>query len=365
MATNDATAGANALVQQARQMLENGDWQGALRLLHRARRERADDPTVHALIGDCYVAAERWHRAVAAYEQSLELAYDADVAQRLQVAREQAARSPAPTFDVQPRTLAIVAAAVVLAAAAVGIMLWATAGSRAAKSSGPAGPAGTPQAMLTPPSGTGTGRAGAPTSPWQMPSAAPPAAGVAQRQQAAQAQAPATTAGGQQAQSSAPANMPPVRITKRVDAPATDRDYYLTDIIGSLSWPDGSPLAGNCLVQFDPYTGYAFVTITIPRSMRATNLAQVTLRMAQGVAWALFKADRSVKYVTVRALYAIQQPARRANTVVAFRGNTSRVAYEYWQRLGRQPNIQELWSDVFATCWWNPNVSAATEPKHR
>ena len=162
-----------------------------------------------------------------------------------------------------------------------------------------------------------------------------------------------------------PSNLPPVRITKRVDAPATDRDYYLTNVVGSLTWPDGTPLAGHCLVQFDPYTGYAFVTFTIPRSLKATHLAQVTLRMAHGVAWALMKADRSVRYVTVRALYAIQQPGRRATTVVAFRGNTSRVAYEYWQRLHRQPTIQELWNDVFATCWWNPQVPASSEPTRK
>ncbi len=353
MASNDNSAEANALVEQARQMLDAGDWRGALRLLTRARRELANDAAAWALIGDCHVAGEQWRRAVAAYERSLELLCDPDVAQRLQVAREQAAREPFRVIEASPQTLAIIAAALVLTAVAVGIMLWAAFGGRPRQAPAERGVAGQPRPIVR--QAPARPRvAGVPASPWQVPSAAPPATRAKKSPQPERFEQPA--------RAPQPQNLPPVHITKRVEAPATDLDYYFTDIIGSLTWPDGTPLSGHCLVQFDPYTGYAFVTITIPRSLKTTNLAQVTLRMAQGVAWALMKADKRVRYVTIRALYALQQPARRATTVVAFRGNTSRVAYEYWQRLGRQPNIQELWNDVFATCWWNPAVPAASEP---
>ena len=144
-------------------------------------------------------------------------------------------------------------------------------------------------------------------------------------------------------------------VTKRVEAPSTDQDFYLTQLLGSLSWPDGTPLSGTALVQSDPYNGFAFVTISMPRAVQG-DLTDVVLRTAFNAAATLIKSDGTLRTLEVRALEAVSSGAERPRTLVAYRGATTRDALEYWTQSGRQPGSHEIWYQVFAESWWNPEA---------
>lgn len=353
--TNEENAQA-ALISHAQEMLAAGQWSAALRLLRRLLQHGPADARVWALIGDCYAAGGRWRQAAAAYERSLDIAYDAEITRRLQEAREQAAAHWALTGS--SRMLSLSVAAVLLAALAVALILSLSGqGSRRQRSRAPSISAGAPVAFGRRPAVPAQPIARPPQPTVQPPSELRPPAQSPVPPQNRQPQAP-------------PVVPPPVVVTRRVQAPASDKDCYLTDIVGSLSWPDGTPLSGDCLVQFDPALGHAFVTVTVPRSLRAANLVVAATQIAQHVAWALFNADEEMKHVTVRVLYAIEEPGRRTRTVVAFRATIRRDAYEYWRRLGRQPTVDELWHTAFVMPWWNPEVpvqpqASATETAER
>lgn len=344
-----------AQISRLRDLWQEGRWREARRALLDLRARQGDHRLILAALGECCAAGQRWTESARWYEQALAAGYDATVADELEEARRQAARLAAGrgrALLVAAGVLAVVALVIVVAA----LLQWRSATSPARE---PA-KAGVPVAV-TPrlPALAGRGsRASAaapqvqatqPTKPQAL--SGPPAPGP-------RVPTPAT------ASTPRPAALPPVKVTQTVRAPKTDEDEYLTQLLSVMSWPDGTPLSRQALVQFDPYIGYAFVTLTIPGSLRSGDLLRATLDAAYGAACALLKGAPQVRYVTVRAVYRLVKGAD-SRTVVAFRGNTSREAYEYWQRLKRRPSLQEMWSQVFASCWWNPDVPSGLQTRTR
>ena len=343
-----------AEVQEAQALLEAGQWREARHRLRELAREYPGQPIVLSALGDCYASAGRWREAVYWYERSIDQRYDPDVAARLHNARAHLPQAPPrPT----PRVIAAVALSfVVLCVAVVALVLL----SRPARIPHRPMAVGAPSAALQP------GQIPAPTAGPQQAATGQPkplvpgGPGAAAQALEAQPQLPLKPQAPPSPTPPRPPQAPafPIRVTQRVEAPATDDDYFLTQVLEALSWPDGTPMSGESLVVTDPLAGYAFVTISIPRSLSTANLAQVTLEAAYGACVALFRAGPRLNYITVRALYTLGGEAERFRTVVAFRGDTTRQVIEEWQKAQRWPSVEEMWRQVFAGAWWNPDVPA-------
>jgi hypothetical protein len=338
-----------AEINEAQALWEAGAWREARARLLRLRETRGDQPMLLAALGDCHAAGQRWREAVRWYDEALAAQYDPQLAARAQEARRHLVRGP-----ISPTARAAVYAAAGLLLLAVIILLVTLHTWRSATPAPRLAPeaAGRPMSAISVPQEFGG-------SPSQRPPSPPPPA-TSQRPQTA----PIT--GSEEARvSSTPYTQtpsgPPVKVTAVVEAPKTNEDRFLTQLLETLTWPDGTPLTGDAIVQFVPSTGYALATVSIPRSLSTPDLRQTVLDQAYAVAVALIKGSTSVRFVTVRALYTIALPDRKNRTVVAFSGNTSREALEYWDRLNRRPNHQELWYQVFAACYWNPEVPVTPE----
>lgn len=342
-------------MQEAQALIEAGQWREARHRLRELAREYPGQPIVLSALGDCYAAAGRWREAVYWYERSIDQRYDPEVAARLHNARAQLAevpaRPPAPRLAV-----ALGLSFVVLCGAVITLVLL----SRPSRVPHRPMAVGAPSPTLQPGQVPAAARAAEETAAGQarplMPSA-PPGLGAAQ---AVGPQAPIEAPAQPSPAPAGPRPAPsfPVRVTQRVEAPATDDDYFLTQVLDALSWPDGTPMSGQALVVSDPFTAHAFVTLSIPRSLTAANLAQVALEAAYSACVALMKASPWLNYITVRALYTLGGEAERPRTVVAFRGDTNRQIIEEWQRAQRVPSLEEMWRQVFAGAWWNPDVPA-------
>jgi len=340
-----------AEIEQARALWTAGYWREARARLMTLRNMRGDRPLLLAALGDCAAAGHRWREAVQWYEQALAARYEPSLAERLEEARSQLHQRPR-----MPPARALIVAAVVIVVMAMAIGGYALLSLRRPAPTSSTRAAGQPVRTLPMPTTRGrqpyaTG-SGVPAA-----TSVPPAPGPALRQQQPR---PGTRLSPSQAQAKTTPGLPPVHITKMVEAPATDEDHYLTELLGALNWPDGTPLNSEAVVQFDPYTGYAFVTLSLPRSLPSTNLVNTVLDASYAAAVALVKGLSTVRFVTVRVLYTVAQPDRKARTVVAFRGNTSRDAVQYWERLHRRPNYEEIWYEAFGSCWWNPQVPTGT-----
>lgn len=344
-----------AEVQEAQALLEAGRWREARHRLRELAREYPGQPIVLSAMGDCYAAAGRWREAVYWYERSIDQRYDPEVAARLHNARAQLTEAPArpPT----PRLVAAVALSfVVLCGAVVALVRL----SRPSRVQQRPMAVGAPSPTLQP--GQAPGKipsheetAAGPARPLMpgRPTAAAPVPGVPPHVPAEALAQPSPTPPAPR-----PAPSFPVRVTQRVEAPATDDDYFLTQVLDALSWPDGTPVSGQAFVVSDPFTGHALVTLSIPRSLSTTNLVQVALEAAYSACVALMKASPWLNYVTVRTLYVLGGEADRPRTVVAFRGDTNRQVIEEWQLAQRVPSLEEMWRQVFANPWWNPDVPA-------
>ena len=152
------------------------------------------------------------------------------------------------------------------------------------------------------------------------------------------------------------AALPPVVITRRMIGPVSDRDYNIARVLGSLTWPDGIPMSEDVTVLMDPYTAYAVITFQIPKALEVEDPFAAVLRQSYTLATTALGTDAGINYVTVRALATITTPDKEKRTVVAYRANTKRQTIDHWAELGGEPSINELWSRVFATSWWNPSV---------
>ena len=112
--------------------------------------------------------------------------------------------------------------------------------------------------------------------------------------------------------------------------------------------------------MLDPFTGYAFITIQMPSSLKQSVQFSTAMQMAYRVAVTAVKRDSSIQSLTVRVIIPVimGEKAEEA-TITAFRGNTNRRALDRYLREDDEPDSREIWHEVFATCWWNPSLSAA------
>jgi hypothetical protein len=337
-----------AQIDEARLILTGGNWQEARQRLTALAREHPAQAAVYAALGDCYGAAGRWREAVSYYRQGLDREYDPDVAGRLAQARQQLAAT-AESHAVTKRTVVAVAASFAILLAVIATVILVSRHSHQTANGGrtrvfvpPSEPVQRPGAQAGTAMPTPAATPGAPALPAPPRTEGPAVAAPAV--QPTPAPSPA-----------APGAVPPVIVTKRVEAPSTDQDFFLTQILASLSWPDGTSLSGTSLVQSDPYNGFAFVTLSMPRAVQG-DLTDVVLRTAYNAAATLIKSDSGMQSLEVRVLEAVSSGAERPRTLVAYRGTTTRDAVEFWTRSGRQPGSHEIWYQVFAESWWNPEA---------
>jgi hypothetical protein len=150
--------------------------------------------------------------------------------------------------------------------------------------------------------------------------------------------------------------LPPVHITRDIDAPLTDKDRSLLYALGALTWPGGDKLAGNLNAMVDPFTGYGFVTLMFPRSIKPAQWTNTAITMSYRIAVGAMKHDSSLRSLTVRIITPIEAGDEEV-VMTLFRGNTNRDAIEQYLDNEAQPNLREIWEKVFATTWWNPSAS--------
>ncbi len=138
--------------------------------------------------------------------------------------------------------------------------------------------------------------------------------------------------------------------------PRSEQDMILESTLGSLTWPDGTAMRDNVSVAADPFFGYAMITFEIPRNLASNDLSATVARQAYSVAVTAINTDQSLKTMTLRGLVNTSSSRRRKRMVVAYRGNTTRESLTYWLKRNQSPTSQQLWTQVFATTWWNPAV---------
>ncbi len=64
-------------------------------------------------------------------------------------------------------------------------------------------------------------------------------------------------------------------------------------------------------MQSDPYNGFAFVTLSMPRAVQG-DLTDVVLRTAYNAAATLIRSDASLQTIAVRTLEAVSSGAEKA-----------------------------------------------------
>ena len=363
---------------EAKRLIDDGELEAALSLLLRLRRQRPGDPAVLTMMGDCYAAAGQWHHAASSYEQALALSSAPEVARKLETARMKAIRGAQEKPKRQKGNVAALVVALVVLAAVALVAVKRHAAKEDASAEALAeedsknkeasrhlsdwwfkqlhperkqavqGGSGPRKHVRAPQIAEGSEMAEA-ESPWDCESASPPdvfaAAGSANT--------------GQPGHRPAGPRLKPEAL---VDIPAqlSDRDVELTDAVSSLAWPDGTSLRGRCVAFFDPYPGCAVATVAMPGKVADRAWMRSAVTMAGRVAGALFEADPDVQYVMLRMVCAVQQPPGRVNSIVAFRANVSRGAYEQGKSRGAM-EPQKLWDTVFTGCWLNPALSKPNE----
>lgn len=156
------------------------------------------------------------------------------------------------------------------------------------------------------------------------------------------------------AQPAAPRRAPrrPISREAREDLPEplTDHDRLVIDTVSSLTWGDNRPMTGRVSAMIDPYAGYGIIRVSVPTSLPTDRLVERVVKQAYRVAMAAFRADEALNSMTVQMVTT----AANGERVVAFRGNTNRIAM---RRLGDQdPSLKQIWNNFFADAWWNPQA---------
>ena len=112
--------------------------------------------------------------------------------------------------------------------------------------------------------------------------------------------------------------------------------------------------------MLDPFTGYCFVTVEMPSSLKKAVQFSTALTMSYRIAVAAMKHDSSIQSLTVRVIIPVAVGDDQDESIItAFRGNTTRRALDRYLNEEIEPDSREIWYDVFATSWWNPALSAA------
>ncbi len=349
----DGTAPGQSLEEELAEielMCEQRNYRGAQEIAQRLLRANPTSARVHEAMGDVAGASHNHQEAVQWYELTLQLGFDQRVMDKLSEQRRlqseaETARTPAipEETETEPhyRMIAAIAGVVVLAVV-VGFLIMSARG--AGRKELPTGPP-SQRAVVNRPTPPAPGATGAPAT-------AAPAVPAQPDQRSYGEPAPTPVTPGAQAPSQA---LPPVNITRAIDAPLTDQDRSLLSALSSLSWPNGQSLSGDVNVMVDPYTGYAFITLKLPSALKDSTMFSTGLNMAYSSAVAAIKADRSLRSLTIRLVATVTTEDRQVMLTV-FRGNTNRLTLERHIEAGTTPDTRKIWEEVFATSWWNPSV---------
>ncbi len=132
--------------------------------------------------------------------------------------------------------------------------------------------------------------------------------------------------------------------------PTTDHDQAVVNAISSLTWDDNRPMTGRVSAMVDPYSGYAMISVTIPRTLPDAGMVETVVRQAWRVALTAVQTDEVITSMTVRMVRVVEDGER----VVAFRGNTNRRTLTSLKT--DSPDFDTLWNRVFASVWWNSQI---------
>ena len=353
-----------ARIQAVRDLVDEGNYDTALaqaRQLFDDYRNRAE---THTLLGDIYAARRMWPEAVEWYHEAVERG-DSSAVDKLSEARlrlnqqlEQPGRvrrTPSASQAEQQKTklwitIASAGAAVVIAGVIAALTF----------SGGPPSP--TESRSVQPPARPGSATPGTRT-PRNTARSTTSALQVRSSSAAAPPQLPTGSGTEPTVRSAVPAgtmlptpeqgNEPTTTI---VEGPRSEQDVILESALGSLTWPDGTAMRNDVSVAVDPFLGYAMISFEIPRNLDCDDIADATARQAYSVAVAAINTDQSLNAITLRGLINISSSQRRKRVVVAYRGNTTRESLTYWLKRDQSPTSQQLWTQVFATTWWNPAI---------
>ncbi len=337
-------------------LCEQRNYSRAQTIAQQLLRAHPTSARVHEAMGD--VAAGRGDHAEAVqwYELALQLGFNQRVMDKVSEQRRRLEQSqPSPeaedvTEEMWPqphyKLIAAIAGGVVLLAF-VAFLIFAIKGNK--PSGTETGPA-RPRAVAT--RSTRDGQA------TRQPE---PAASAAQPSRAT-ASAPARRSYGRHSPISAPPqpqqqNLPPVHLTREIGAPLTDQDRRLLKAVGSLTWPGGTNLSGDVNAMVDPFTAYAFITIKLPPSLKASVQFATAINMSYRVAVAAMRQDTSIRSLTVRVIVPVTT-GDTETVLTVFRGNTNRTTLERYLDTDAMPSTKDIWHEVFATTWWNPSVPA-------
>ncbi len=336
---------------QVHQMIQAGRYEGASSTCDELIERYPDSAEAHAAQGDVCGARQMWARAAEWYELALQLGAGNDVRRRLERARQhlesavgETTNGP-PQFPVQRQRTRLwwifggAGAAILLAIAIVLIALLSpptpgTSRSQQKSRPYPAPPIPEPPVPSTSPVVHTPLSPPLPTRPQPRPTTPSPSSAAAPQA----------------------APHAPVIITRQMIGPVSDRDYHIARTLGSLTWPDGTPLSDAVAVMMEPYTGYAMITFEIPQVLEGEELFEAVVRQSYSLAATALRTDAGIHWLTIRALATITTPDKEERTVVAYRANTRRGTLEYWMKLREEPTAEQLWEEVFATSWWNPSL---------
>ncbi len=134
--------------------------------------------------------------------------------------------------------------------------------------------------------------------------------------------------------------------------PITDVDRAVISAVSSLNWGEGREMVGRVAAMVDPYTGYAFISVSIPADLPEGDLLEQVVRQAHRICLAAIRANENIRYITIRMLRTVGK-----QRVTAFRGNTSRPALEKYR--SSDVSFDALWNRVFKSVWWNPQVGGS------
>jgi len=350
--------------QTIRDLIDEGSYDAALSRARGLFDDYPDRAEPYTLLGDIYAARNMWPEAVEWYIEGLEQG-DSSAADKLREARAQLTRqleqpgqprrtASAPQAEQHRTKLWITlasAGAVVVIVVVIAALTFSggpPSGPEQPSAQRPAGPSSAAPGTRSPRSTARSTtsalqvRSGSAATTSQLPTGS----GTEPTARGAAPGAPVSPRPDQEEEST----------TIIVKGPRSEQDIILESTLGSLTWPDGTAMRNDVSVAVDPFLGYAMITFEIPRNLDSDNVADAAARQAYSVAVTAINTDQSLNAMTLRGVVNTSSSRRRKRMVVAYRGNTTRESLAYWLRRDQSPTPQQLWTQVFATTWWNPAI---------